>query len=183
MHRSDDGTTTLLTPAYDGLDDDTGNDIFTAVSPTGLSTFVLTAVAPIVTTSTTNSDSGSSWSSASADAAARENAAYSATAAITATPTGTPTPTATPVPAETTKLKVRITPWPTTQVAADPGQVAAEPVADIASAKISASGVLKNPYLFTAEAIAAVAIFSIGIAGYIKRRKRNRDPLRWEDRK
>lgn len=183
MHRSDDGTTTLLTPAYDGLDDDTGNDIFTAFSPTGLSTFVLTAVAPIVTTSTTNSDSGSSWSSASADAAARENAAYSATAAITATPTGTPTPTATPVPAETTKLKVRITPWPTTQVAADPGQVAAEPVADIASAKISASGVLKNPYLFTAEAIAAVAIFSIGIAGYIKRRKRNRDPLRWEDRK
>lgn len=51
MHRSDNGTTTILSTTYDGTDA-SGNYVFTALSPTGLSTFGLAAVS-----STTSSGS------------------------------------------------------------------------------------------------------------------------------
>ncbi len=51
MHQADDGTTTILTTQFAGTDA-SGNDVFTAVSPTGLSTFILTAISPLSSTST-----------------------------------------------------------------------------------------------------------------------------------
>lgn len=45
IHRADDGRTNVLSTRYAGRDA-SGNDLFTAVSPTGLSTFALAAVAP-----------------------------------------------------------------------------------------------------------------------------------------
>jgi PKD repeat protein len=46
LHRADDGTTTLLPTRFTGTDAG-GNDLFTADSPTGLSTFALGAVSPV----------------------------------------------------------------------------------------------------------------------------------------
>jgi len=51
MHREEDGTTTLLSTTFVGTDA-AGNYLFTAVSPTGLSTFVLAALSPISPTPT-----------------------------------------------------------------------------------------------------------------------------------
>ena len=69
MHQTDAGTTTLLTTTFTGKDA-TGNDLFTAVSPTGLSIFTLAAVSPLPSgssgfTSSFGSDSGGSFSSTS----------------------------------------------------------------------------------------------------------------------
>ncbi len=69
MHQTDAGITTLLTTTFTGKDA-TGNDLFTAVSPTGLSIFTLTAVSPLPSTgsgftSSFGSDSGGSFSSTS----------------------------------------------------------------------------------------------------------------------
>lgn len=50
MHRCDNGTTTLLTTTFTGTDT-SGNYVFTALSPTGLSTFALAAVSPVTSTS------------------------------------------------------------------------------------------------------------------------------------
>ena len=60
MHRSDSGTTTILTTTYVRTDA-SGNYVFQAVSPTGLSTFVLAAVEPVPATSS-GLDSSSSGS-------------------------------------------------------------------------------------------------------------------------
>ncbi|WP_292546836.1 PKD domain-containing protein [Methanoregula sp.] len=187
MHRSDEGKVTLIKPSHEGIDP-FGNDIFTAYSPTGLSMFVLTAVTDIPPTGTPSSSSRSSGNTASADAAARENAAFLAamiaTPTVTSTQAVTATSTETPVPTPTAKLKVRITPWPTqsapgTQQNGDGNGNVAEP----ATVTGSSSAVLNNPWILAAETIAAIGIFSMGIAGYIKRRRRQRDPLRWEYRK
>ncbi|WP_292543303.1 PKD domain-containing protein [Methanoregula sp.] len=189
MHRSDAGKTTVLDTSYNGIDP-FGNDIFTAYSPTGLSMFVLTAVTDIPPTGTPSSSSRSSGNTASADAAARENAAFLAamiaTPTVTPTPTATPEPTATPVPTPTPKLKVRITPWPTQSAPGaqqngdgngnDNGVAAAES----ATAPGSGSAFWKNPWIFAAETIAAIAILTTSIAAYVRRRGRRRDPLRWD---
>jgi PGF-pre-PGF domain-containing protein len=46
LHRADDGTTSVLTTTFIGTDT-AGNYIFSAFSPTGLSTFVLASVSPL----------------------------------------------------------------------------------------------------------------------------------------
>jgi PKD repeat protein len=58
LHRSDDGTTTILPTQFTGTDA-SGNDLFTAVSPTGLSTFALGAVAPAGSSTARSTGAGS----------------------------------------------------------------------------------------------------------------------------
>lgn len=53
MHRADDGRTNVLSTRYEGQDA-SGNDLFSAVSPTGLSTFALAAVSLPEGSPTTN---------------------------------------------------------------------------------------------------------------------------------
>jgi len=72
MHQTDSGTTTILKTTFAGTDA-SGNDLFTAVSPTGLSIFTLTAISPLSSGSSgftssyggSSSDSGGSFSSTS----------------------------------------------------------------------------------------------------------------------
>jgi len=181
MHRSDAGEVTFLTTEWTGLCVADGNDYFVAVSPDGLSTFVLTAVAPVTTT--TSSSNSFSGSTAAADAAAAENAAYLAAQLVTPsaspTVTGTATPTPTPVPAVTTRQKVRITPWPTGEVLSAPQENAPGGAVSNATPSVPEIRVLwKNPLFLAAEAIAAIAILTVALAGYIRKRRRDRDPLR-----
>ena len=67
MHQTDTGTTTLLTTTFVGTDS-SGNDVFTAVSPTGLSTFALVAVS--------SSSSGSPGGSGSSSYGSRSGSDY-----------------------------------------------------------------------------------------------------------
>ncbi|AGB02802.1 PKD domain-containing protein [Methanoregula formicica] len=178
MHRSDEGTVTFLATEWTGLCAADGNDYFVAISPTGLSTFVLTAYAPVTTT--TSSSSSSSWSYYEYGDSYSYYPPTAAIPAVTATGTATATPTATPVQTEPTKQKVRITPWPTEEVQPAPQQDVAGVIADTATAPGKAVGLWKNPWFLVAEAIAAIAILTVAVAGYIRKRRRDRDPLRWE---
>jgi PKD repeat protein len=67
LHQSDSGTTTLLTTQFVGTDA-SGNDLFTAVSPTGLSTFALAAVS--------SSSSGSSGGSRSSSGGGQSGSSH-----------------------------------------------------------------------------------------------------------
>ncbi|MDD5143752.1 PKD domain-containing protein [Methanoregula sp.] len=174
MHRSDEGTVTFLTTEWTGLCAADGNDYFVAISPTGLSTFVLTAYSPVTTTS-----SSSSWSYYGGSDSYTYYPPPTAIPAVTATGTATPTPTATPVPTEPTKLKVRITPWPTGEVLSAPQEESIMPA--VSNTTGPGMKVLwKNPLFLAAEIIAAIAILTVATAGYLKKRRRDRDPLRWE---
>ncbi|MCK9580325.1 MAG: PKD domain-containing protein [Methanoregula sp.] len=178
LHRSDDGTTTFLPTTYAGADSE-GNAVFIAPSDEGLSTFVLAAVSAIPAPTTSSSSSYSSgMNSEHADAAARENAAYLAamlaTPSITSTQAVTPAPTVTTVPTPTDKPKVRITPWPTWQ-----GPVVQQdgtPDPGVEPGTAPGAGLLNNPYILLAEAVAAIVLVTTSIVAY-RRRKRDRDPL------
>jgi len=181
FHQADAGSTpTIITPTYDGPDA-FGNDLFTAYSPTGLSTFVLAAVAALPATGSSTDSSLYAGSSVvrTYSTTAEPTAAGTATPALTATPTLT----ATPVPTPTEKLKIRITPWPTQAGAVAQQDSSSGTATGPTPAQDSGSTLLKNPYILLAETIAAIAILSTCIAGFIKRRRQRRDPLRWEYRK
>jgi PGF-pre-PGF domain-containing protein len=66
LHQTDSGTSTLLTTQFVGTDT-SGNDLFTAVSPTGLSTFALAAVSPLSSSSSSGASSSGSGFSSGAD--------------------------------------------------------------------------------------------------------------------
>lgn len=73
LHQGEDGTSTLLTTTFTGTDS-AGNDVFTAVSPTGLSIFTLSAVSPV--------SSGSSGSSGFSTGGGSEGNSFTSTSAV-----------------------------------------------------------------------------------------------------
>ncbi|AGB01803.1 PKD domain-containing protein [Methanoregula formicica] len=178
MHRSDAGKVTFLTTEWTGLCAADGNDYFVAVSPEGLSTFVLTAYAPVTTTT---SSSSSSWSYYGGSDSYTYYPPTTAIPAVTATGTATATPTATPVQTEPTKPKVRITPWPTGEVQPAPQEESIMPAVSNATGP-GMKTLWKNPLFLAAEIIAAIAILTVATAGYLKKRRRDRDPLRWDEK-
>ncbi|OPY37417.1 MAG: PKD domain protein [Methanoregula sp. PtaU1.Bin051] len=172
MHRSDDGTTTLLQTQFSGTDI-SGNYIFTAISPTGLSTFVLAAISPVPASATNGGtsiqqDSGSDscyGGGISSGTSARQQQADEAA------PAKVPDAPEAPESRQQPQLAPLERETPAT------GPQAGEGLAgNLSEHTALPPGLNKLP--LAALIVSGIVIIGISIVIYLKMRKRRLDPLR-----
>ncbi len=168
MYRYDYNTATILTTTYAGTDAD-GNAVFTAPSIPGFSTFVLTAVSQ-VTLPVSPVTGGAGGNGPRVNIVSTTPPPYTYATPTPTITTAPPTTAPTPVPTPTTAPRVRITPYPTGTLANETVGAAANPVAG--------SPLLRSPWLFYAEIVAAIAILCGGIIIY-RRRRTEQYPSWW----
>lgn len=169
MHREDDGTTTLLTTTYAGTDE-SGNWLFTAVSPTGLSMFILAALSSVPATAddvpasdstgvlSVDSDSGGSGGGVVKAAVQQPTAGPAQTQAAA---TQAPVP---PPPTMAAPLEIPET-----------GFVAPQSVPDQTG---SSTRPALSPIIIAAGTAGAAILLSTGVVMYLRYRRRRLDPLR-----